>query len=56
MNQSDKINPDVDQYLFQGCMRCPYGATERCKVIPWRKVLEELRQIALESSLVEEVK
>jgi len=56
MDQPTFINPDVDTYLIQGCMRCPYGATERCKVIPWRAVLEELRQLVLESRLVEEIK
>jgi uncharacterized protein YdeI (YjbR/CyaY-like superfamily) len=56
MNKSTHTNPKVDTYLIQGCMRCPYGATERCKVIPWRAILEELRQLLLESGLEEEVK
>lgn len=37
-------------------MRCPYGATNRCKVIPWQEELQTLRQFALESGLQEEIK
>lgn len=50
------MNQSVDTYLVQGCMRCPYGGTARCKVIPWRTMLEELRQLVLDAGLVEEVK
>jgi len=50
------LNPLIDLYLKEGCMRCPYGATERCKVIPWREELQTLRQLALESGLQEERK
>ena len=50
------LNPLIDLYLKEGCMRCPYGATDRCKVIPWREELQTLRQIALESGLQEEKK
>lgn len=46
----------VDQYLIDGCMRCKYGATPRCKVNTWKSVLLILRQIALESGLNEEIK
>lgn len=50
------MNPQVDQYLIDGCMRCKYGATAKCKVNTWRTELKLLRQIALESGLQEEIK
>jgi len=51
-----KLNPQVDQYLIEGCMRCKYGGTPQCKVHDWREELETLRQIVLECGLTEEVK
>ncbi len=51
-----ELNPGVDKYLIKGCMRCKYGGTPQCKVNSWREELENLRQIALESGLKEEVK
>jgi uncharacterized protein YdeI (YjbR/CyaY-like superfamily) len=50
------MNGLVDKYLLDGCMRCKWGATPQCKVHSWRTELETLRQIALESSLTEEIK
>ncbi len=50
------LNPLVDKYLIDGCMRCKYGATPQCKVVPFREELEILRQFALESGLTEEIK
>lgn len=50
------LNPKVDDYLADGCGRCKYYATPQCKVHTWRKELELLRQIALESGLTEELK
>lgn len=50
------LNPQVDQYLIDGCMRCQYGATPLCKVLRWREALEMLRQIVLETGLKEELK
>lgn len=50
------LNPLVDKYLIDGCMRCKYGATPQCKVIPWQEHLEMLRQIVLECKLKEEIK
>jgi uncharacterized protein YdeI (YjbR/CyaY-like superfamily) len=50
------LNPLVDKYLIDGCMRCKYGGTPQCKVNRWRRELEILRQIALESGLREEIK
>lgn len=49
-------NPLVDQYFLEGCMRCAYGGTPRCKVIPWQEALEHLREIACQTGLAEERK
>ena len=49
-------NPAVDQYLADGCMRCPLGGTPECKVHTWPEELVELRRILLESGLKEERK
>lgn len=50
------MNPQVDKYLIDGCMRCKYGGTPQCKVNNWRVELEVLRQIVLETGLKEEIK
>lgn len=50
------MNPKVDKYLIEGCMRCKYGGTPQCKVSNWRQELELLRQIVLETGLTEEIK
>lgn len=50
------LNPQVDKYLVDGCMRCKYGATPRCKVNFWKEELVLLRHIVLESGLTEEIK
>lgn len=51
-----EINPQVNKYLINGCMRCKYGATPQCKVRSWTSELEALRQIVLETGLKEEIK
>ena len=51
-----ELNPQVDKYLLDGCMRCKYGATPKCKVNSWKKELELLRKIVLETGLKEELK
>ncbi len=50
------MNPKVDKYLIDGCMRCKFGGTPQCKVNNWRKELEALRQIVLEMGLTETIK
>ena len=50
------MNPQVDKYLLDGCMRCKFGGTPNCKVNNWAKELEELRKIVIKSALVEELK
>ena len=49
-------NPLIDQFLLEGCMRCPKGATPACKVHRWTDILEFLRQLLLETELQEERK
>ncbi len=51
-----ELNPQVDKYLIDGCMRCQYGGTPQCKVNNWREELELIRQIVLETGLKEEIK
>ena len=51
-----QTNPQVDQYLIDGCMRCKYGGTPQCKVHNWVEELKILRQIVLETGLAEEIK
>lgn len=51
-----ELNPLVDKYLVDGCMRCKYGGTPQCKVLNWTEELETLRQIVLETGLCEEIK
>ncbi len=51
-----KLPVDVDSYLIDGCGRCERGGTPRCSVNKWQAELKELRQIALDSGLVETVK
>lgn len=50
------MNPQVDRFLLEGCMRCEKGATPACKVHRWTAILEFLRQLLLESELTEERK
>ena len=50
------MNKSVDNYLIQGCMRCPLGDTPDCKVHKWIAELKLLRDICLDCGLVEESK
>ena len=50
------MNPQVDAYIAEGCMRCPLGATPQCKVHAWTEELETLRSLLLASGLTEERK
>jgi uncharacterized protein YdeI (YjbR/CyaY-like superfamily) len=51
-----QLNSKVDLFLADGCGRCEYHATPKCKVNNWRLELEHVRQILLESPLTEELK
>jgi uncharacterized protein YdeI (YjbR/CyaY-like superfamily) len=50
------LNPTVDLYIADGCGRCKYYATAKCKVRNWQEALETLRQVVLECGLTEELK
>ncbi|WP_206831354.1 YdeI/OmpD-associated family protein [Alicyclobacillus fructus] len=51
-----KMNPKVDLYLQQGCMRCRFGGTPDCKVHRWQEVLKALRVILQNCGLQEDLK
>ena len=46
----------IDQYLTEGCGRCKYFQTSKCKVHDWSEELQLLRSIALDAGLNEELK
>lgn len=50
------MNKTVDNYLVEGCGRCPLGSTPDCKVNKWVPELELLRMIVLDCGLTEESK
>jgi uncharacterized protein YdeI (YjbR/CyaY-like superfamily) len=50
------MNPKVDNYLAEGCGRCPLVSTPRCKVKTWHEELEVLRSILVDTPLTEELK
>ncbi|MDF9796118.1 uncharacterized protein YdeI (YjbR/CyaY-like superfamily) [Catalinimonas alkaloidigena] len=50
------MNPKIDQYLIDGCMRCKYGGTPQCKVNNWKEELVLLRHIMLACGLTEDLK
>jgi uncharacterized protein YdeI (YjbR/CyaY-like superfamily) len=49
-------NPKVDNYLAEGCGRCPLGGTSDCKVHTWTEELKRLRAIVQDCGLTEELK
>jgi uncharacterized protein YdeI (YjbR/CyaY-like superfamily) len=51
-----RMNPLVDQYFVNGCMRCELGGTPQCKVHNWTAELHLLRDLVLKNGLVEERK
>ncbi|HET9057840.1 MAG TPA: DUF1801 domain-containing protein [Chitinophagaceae bacterium] len=55
-NLKKVMNSKVDKYLIDGCMRCKFGATPKCKVNNWKAELQTLRQVVLESGLTEDLK
>jgi uncharacterized protein YdeI (YjbR/CyaY-like superfamily) len=50
------MNKTVDNYLLEGCGRCPLGGTPDCKVHQWTSALQLLRRIVLDCGLTEESK
>lgn len=51
-----ELNPKIDQFLLEGCMRCKFGGTPQCKVHSWQNELKALRKLVLECGLTEEHK
>lgn len=51
-----RMNPQVDQYLLEGCGRCPLYQSPDCKVHAWPEVLRELRRVTLACGLQEDYK
>ncbi|MBI1286076.1 MAG: hypothetical protein GC178_00695 [Flavobacteriales bacterium] len=49
-------NQKVDTYLAEGCGRCSYWRTPKCKVHSWAEPLEKLRIILLDTELAEDLK
>ncbi|MCH8552224.1 MAG: YdeI/OmpD-associated family protein [Natronospirillum sp.] len=49
-------NPEVDEYLAEGCGRCDKVGTPACKVNTWRDGLTRLRAVVLDTPLVEDRK
>ncbi|WP_346856675.1 DUF1801 domain-containing protein [uncultured Draconibacterium sp.] len=50
------MNPEIDNYLSEGCGRCQLVGTPQCKVHNWQPELKLLRQILLDTGLTEELK
>lgn len=46
----------IENYLAEGCMRCKYGGTPKCKVLHWLSEIKLLREIVQETNLQEEMK
>lgn len=46
----------IENYLKDGCGRCKYFATDKCKVRNWQNELVALRKIIEKSGLVETIK
>ena len=51
-----KMSTNANNYFTDGCGRCKFGGTPDCKVHTWTDELKALRQLALDSGLVEESK
>lgn len=49
-------NPQIDQYLLEGCGRCSLYQTPDCKVHTWQYELKLLRNLVLDCGLTEEYK
>lgn len=50
------MNTNPETYFTDGCGRCQFGGTPRCKVNNWPEELKLLRKIVLECGLIEESK
>ena len=50
------MTTDVEEYLVNGCGRCPLGNTPQCKVHAWSEILISIRTLLKSTQLVEECK
>ena len=50
------IHPKVENYLEEGCGRCPLFRTPKCKVHTWQEELKQLRRIVMDCGLQEDFK
>ena len=50
------MNTTVENYLINGCERCPLGGTDGCKVHRWTLELKKLRKLVLDCGLTEACK
>ncbi len=56
LGNSLEKNPEVDLYMEDGCGRCSFYKTDKCKVKKWVKELDTLRSIVLKTGLKEDLK
>lgn len=54
--KNEKMTKSAEIYFIDGCGRCQYMATDKCKARVWRNEILELRRIVLECGLKEESK
>ena len=47
---------NFEHFLEVGCGRCSLGGTAACRVVPYRKLLESVQMLILESGLTEQIK
>lgn len=52
----EKLSPEFEAFLSQGCGRCPKGGTPDCKARTWRDEMTALREIVLAHGLTETIK
>lgn len=51
------VKPEnFEHFLEVGCGRCSLGGTAACRVVPYRKLLESVQMLILESGLKEQIK
>ncbi|UZD22647.1 YdeI/OmpD-associated family protein [Algoriphagus halophytocola] len=55
-HSKNSMPSSVEEYLSEGCGRCPLGGTPDCKVHPWSAELTQLRKLVLQCGLQEEIK
>lgn len=56
MSYYKTMNTSADLYFIDGCGRCQFGGTPKCKVNTWREALLHLRELLLSCGLTETCK